>query len=102
MKAPIEEVQAQLKEVLGLESTFIEENRALLVRSEKPACLVLWFSVPEPGIFNTDELEESCSINKHTDEDTGFTRMNTWSIDHFDVETMEEFLEKVKESLAKI
>lgn len=92
MKAKIEDVVTQVKGELDLEATYIEKNRNLFIHGDKEA-LILWFSAPEPGVFNTDDLEESASINQHDD------RFHTHSIEDFDVETMEEFLAKVKEIL---
>jgi hypothetical protein len=98
MKAKIEEVVDQLKENLELEATYMETNRALIVRNDSTntdaKCIVFWWSPTIPGIFDTDELEESAWISN----DNG--RLQTCGIEEFDVETMCEFLEKVKKTLS--
>lgn len=95
MKAKIEDVVTQVKEHLDLEATYMENNHAILIKKDGWAhtAFVFWFATPEPGIFNTDELEASASI---IEEDN---RLHTHGIEEFDVETMEEFLSKLKEVL---
>lgn len=98
MKVQVEEVVDQLKDKLDLEATYMEKSHALIVRNTEGTtttqCLVFWWAQTPPGVFDTDDLEESASISG----DDG--RLHTHSIEEFDVETMEEFLAKVKEVLS--